>query len=170
MLEKKAEAIRRSNVLEWLRRRVTIMSKYEDDFSAWTQEQAEHLRAGLWSAVDVAHVAEEIEDLGNEQRHAVESHLRILLAHLLKWRHQPQRRRRSWQTSILNARVEITRRLERNPGLQHAWSEILIWAYPKARHLAQVETRLPLETFPHTNRVIILFTPVGSLADRTGSV
>ena len=47
------------------------MSKYEDDFYTWTQEQAHYLRAGLFGAVDVNHVAEELEDVGNEQIHAV---------------------------------------------------------------------------------------------------
>ena len=84
---------------------------YDTDFYAWTQAQVDALRAKDWAAVDLEHVIEEIADLGNEQRHAVESHLRILLAHLLKWRYQSQRRRRSWQTSVLNARTEITRRL-----------------------------------------------------------
>jgi hypothetical protein len=121
---------------------------YDTDFYAWTQAQVDALRAKDWAALDLPHVIEEIADLGNEQRHAVESHLRILLAHLLKWRYQPQRRRRSWQTSILNARTEITRRLERNPSLQHAWPEMLAWAYPKARQLAASETGLPRATFP----------------------
>jgi hypothetical protein len=126
------------------------MTKYDEDFYTWTQAQANYLRAGAWVAVDVAHVAEEIEALGNEQRHAVESHLRILLAHLLKWRYQPRRRRRSWQISVLNARAEITRRLDRNPGLQADWEEMLAWAYPKARRLAATETGLPRATFPET--------------------
>jgi hypothetical protein len=121
---------------------------YDTDFYAWTQAQVDALRAKDWAALDLPHVIEEIADLGNEQRHAVESHLRILLAHLLKWRYQPQRRRRSWQTSILNARTEITRRLERNSSLQHAWPEMLAWAYPKARQLAASETGLPRATFP----------------------
>jgi hypothetical protein len=121
---------------------------YDTDFHAWTQAQVDALRAKDWAALDLPHVIEEIADLGNEQRHAVESHLRILLAHLLKWRYQPQRRRRSWQTGILNARTEITRRLERNPSLQHAWPEMLAWAYPKARQLAASETGLPRATFP----------------------
>jgi hypothetical protein len=72
----------------------------------------------------------------------------VLLAHLLKWRYQPQRRRRSWQTSILNARTEILQRLERQPSLQQAWLAMLAWAYPKARRLAATETGLPLTTFP----------------------
>jgi hypothetical protein len=121
---------------------------YDTDFYASTQAQVDALRAKDWAAADLEHVIEEIADLGNEQRHAVESHPRILLAHLLKWRYQPQRRRRSWQTSVLNARTEITRRLERNPSLQHTWPEMLAWAYPKARQLAASETGLPREIFP----------------------
>jgi hypothetical protein len=124
------------------------MTKYDEDFYTWTQAQANYVRAGVWVAVDMEHVAEEIEALGNEQRHAVESHLRILLAHLLKWRYQPRRRRRSWQISVLNARAEITRRLDRNPGLLYTWAEMLAWAYPKARRLAAAETGLPRATFP----------------------
>jgi Domain of unknown function DUF29 len=34
--------------------------------------------------------------------------------------------------------------------LQHAWAELLSWAYPKARHLAATETGLPRATFPDT--------------------
>jgi hypothetical protein len=65
------------------------MSHYEDDFYAWTHAQAAALRAKDWAALDLEHVAEEIESLGNEQRHAVRSHLRVLLWHLLKWAYQP---------------------------------------------------------------------------------
>jgi hypothetical protein len=124
------------------------MSKYEEDFYTWTQEQVRLLRDGSWHAVDVAHVAEEIEDLGNEQVHAVESHLRVLLAHLLKWQYQPHRRRRSWRLSCLNARDEIDRRLQRNPGLRPQVPWLLAGVYPKARRLAEAETGLPRATFP----------------------
>jgi hypothetical protein len=121
---------------------------YDTDFYAWTQAQEAALQAKDVNALDLAHLAEEIADLGHEQRHAVEGHLRILLAHLLKWRHQPRRRSRSWQTTILNARTEIGRRLERNPSLGHVWPEMLAWAYPKARQLAATETGLSRQTFP----------------------
>jgi Domain of unknown function DUF29 len=53
---------------------------YETDVYAWAQRQAQALRAKDWSALDVENLAEEIESLGHEQAHAVESHLRILLA------------------------------------------------------------------------------------------
>jgi proline racemase len=121
---------------------------YDTDVYAWAQHQAQALRAKDWSALDVENLAEEIESLGKEQAHAVESHLRILLAHLLKWQYQPQRRRRSWERSCLNARDEIDRRLRRNPSLRGQVAQFIADIYPKARRLAQAETRLPLATFP----------------------
>jgi hypothetical protein len=36
---------------------------YDTDFYAWTQAQAAAIRAGQWEALDIEHVAEEIEDL-----------------------------------------------------------------------------------------------------------
>lgn len=42
---------------------------YERDFYAWTQDQAARLRAmGGHTAIDVAHLAEEIADLGKRER------------------------------------------------------------------------------------------------------
>jgi Domain of unknown function DUF29 len=121
---------------------------YDTDFYAWTQAQADALRAKDWAALDLAHVVEEIEALGNEQRHAVESHLRILLAHLLKWVYQPQRRRRSWRVSIGNARAEIAQRLRTSPSLRGQVPTLLGYAYPKARQLARDKSGLPPATFP----------------------
>jgi hypothetical protein len=64
---------------------------YEEDIYAWSQHQAAVLRrmaamdpAALPNDLDLQHVAEEIEDVGNEQRYAVESSLVQLFAHLIK--------------------------------------------------------------------------------------
>ena len=73
---------------------------YEADFYTWTQQQAAALRSKDWPVLDVANLAEEIESLGKEQAHAVESHLVIVLTHLLKWRYQPEGRSRGWRTSV----------------------------------------------------------------------
>jgi hypothetical protein len=73
---------------------------YDKDFYTWSFAQASHLRAKNWAALDIDHLAEEIESLGNEQAHAVESHLVVVLMHLLKWQYQPQRRSRRWRTSL----------------------------------------------------------------------
>jgi hypothetical protein len=124
------------------------MIKYDEDFYGWTQEQAEYLRAGLWDAVDAVHVAEEIEDVGSEQIHTVQSHLTNLLMHLLKWRYQPTHRSRSWRVSIRNARIEIRKRLTRSHTLAREIEGLFTEAYEDARQLASDETGLAIETFP----------------------
>ena len=121
---------------------------YERDFYHWTQDQAMALRAKAWDALDIEHLAEEIESLGNEQRHAVRSHLRILVMHLLKWTYQPGHRSESWRSGISNARAEIEERLEDSPRLTPLLPELLTWVYPRARRRATEETGLALATFP----------------------
>jgi hypothetical protein len=123
-------------------------TSYETDLYAWTQAQAAALRAKEWERMDLANLAEEIESLGSEQAHAVESHLAILLMHLLKWRYQPARRSRSWRLSIRNARIEIRKRLRRSPSLRPELPTILLDAYADARKLAMDDTGLPLATLP----------------------
>jgi Domain of unknown function DUF29 len=123
---------------------------YDTDFYAWTQAQATALRAKELKALDWDHLAEEIESLGNEQRHAVRSHLRVLLWYLLKWAYQPDHRGASWLTSIGNARAEIADRLEDYPSLRPLVPALLSSAYPRARRLAAAETGLPLGAFPET--------------------
>lgn len=41
---------------------------YNDDLYAWTQQQAALLREGAWHGLDLAHLIEEIEDVGHSQR------------------------------------------------------------------------------------------------------
>jgi hypothetical protein len=124
------------------------MSDYDTDFYAWTQAQAAAIRAGAWSAIDRAHLAEEIEDMGASQRHAVVSHLQILLAHLLKWEYQPGRRSDSWLHSMGNAQIEIETYLEENPSLRPQLPAFVARAYPRARRLAMLETGMAQSFFP----------------------
>jgi uncharacterized protein DUF29 len=127
------------------------MSKYDDDFYAWTQAQAAYLRAGAWSSVDVEQVAEEIEALGKRDWRAFNSHLKTLILHGLKWTYQPQeraRRGRRWQVSMDNARDALEQLLNDNQGFYGHVNEAIMWAYPRARRTAAKETGLPRETFP----------------------
>src|SRR5271168_2524963 len=66
-----------------------IAVDYDEDFYAWTVEQARLLRSGELSAIDAANIAEEIESMGRSDRRELKSRLIVLLDHLLKWRHQP---------------------------------------------------------------------------------
>jgi hypothetical protein len=59
---------------------------YDEDFYAWTQEQAKALRTHFRgdNRLDVEHLAEEVEDLGNSELHAVESFVENVIEHFLK--------------------------------------------------------------------------------------
>ncbi len=78
---------------------------YGDDILLWSEQQAELLRQHRGGcrendAIDWPNVIEEIESVGNEQLHAVESLLIQALAHMLKatawpfWRDVPTGRLR----------------------------------------------------------------------------
>ena len=120
---------------------------YEQDFYHWTQDQAAQLRAKDWYALDIEHLAEEIESLGRSERFAIESHLINLLTHLLKYRYAPATApRRLWRLSIRHARREIAKRAQ--GSLQQYPAQYLPMAYLQARKDAADETDLPLATFP----------------------
>jgi len=67
---------------------------YEQDFYAWTRVTADQIRQGDFDGIDRQALAEEVEDLGKRDRRAVENRAAVLVAHLLKWKHQPARRSR----------------------------------------------------------------------------
>ena len=121
---------------------------YEADLHAWAEANAALLRAGRTSEADISNIAEELDDMGRGERHALGSHLKNLLVHLLKWQYQAAFRGVSWQLSIDNARDEIQELLEDSPSLRNKLSELLLKRYPAARKRAMRETGLPLETFP----------------------
>ena len=85
---------------------------YEEDFYAWTRDQAaalRHMAKDRWNGpLDLEHLAEEIEDVGSERRDAVRRRLRRVIDHLLKLEHSCARDPRGgWRDSILDARAEI---------------------------------------------------------------
>ena len=74
---------------------------YDGDVILWSREQAAALRAGDVSRVDIEHVADEVEDVGKSEERELESRTAVLLlAHLLKWHVQPERRGSSWEVTI----------------------------------------------------------------------
>lgn len=121
---------------------------YERDFYSWLMQQARHVRDGRWDAVDRENLAEEIECLGREQFNKLESVLRVLLLHMLKWDHQPARRSRSLALSIKSQRLEVDDVLSDNPSLKPRIPEALARGYRKARVEAAKETGLDEDAFP----------------------
>lgn len=124
------------------------MGLYEADFYAWTQQTADQLRRGEFSALDMAELVEEVIDMGNRHRDQLESRLTILIAHMLKWDYQPDKRSNSWRATIKLQRNRIQRLLKRMPSLGSALQEVLLEAYEDATALASEETTFPESRFP----------------------
>lgn len=127
---------------------------YERDFHAWCLEQVarlrERARPGDNDGLDYANLAEEIESMGRSDRRSIKSHMRVLLCHLLKWRHQRARRTRSWEDSIFNARTAIADLLKDSPSLQSYARDVIAEAYPLAVRDASSLTRKAKLAFPAT--------------------
>lgn len=121
---------------------------YEEDFYAWTQQQSSLLQSGQWNDIDVPNLVEEIESLGKQQRREMRSRLAVLLAHLLKWEYQPEKRSRSWLATIRVQRRDLLRLLQESPSLKPYLEEAVTSAYINARDLAMGETEIPESTFP----------------------
>lgn len=127
---------------------MAVLSDYQQDFYAWALRNAELLKAGRFAEVDIEHLVEELEDVGKSERRALESHIRNLLLHLLKWQYQPHIRGASWRQSIRNARIAVAKIIKDSPSLKAAIPQAISDEYPNARADAVDETDLREEVFP----------------------
>jgi hypothetical protein len=122
--------------------------EYEEDFYAWTIEQARLLRSGEFSQLDVENIVEELESIGRSDKREIESRLTMLLAHLLKWQVQIGFRSRSWSATIREQRERIQDLLSESPSLRSAASSPRPALYARARRKAADETGLAETAFP----------------------
>lgn len=127
-----------------------MKTSYEADVVAWANEQASLIRAGRFDQLDLAHIAEEIEDVGKSEQRELASRMAVLLAHILKWKFQPQKRSVSWTLTIKEQRRLLVRRIQKTPSLgpmlvDPEWIDE-IWVDAKA--LAEKETGLDIGAFP----------------------
>ncbi len=122
---------------------------YETDVVAWANEQAEKLRAGKLTELDLEHLAEEIEDVGKSEQRELASRMAVLFAHLLKWQYQPARRSKSWQYTIATQRKEVMYVLDEAPSLHTKFHDekwmAIVWA--KAKSQAEADTGIDLDVF-----------------------
>jgi hypothetical protein len=111
-------------------------SLYETDFYAWTQAQAEELRRFARTRpnlpLDLAHLAEEIEDLGMSERSAVFSLVRLIIQHFLLVAHSPaSEQRRHWLDEVDEFRSQIEDKL--TPTIRRDLAAELDAIYDRAR-------------------------------------
>ncbi len=133
---------------------------YHADYYAWTIEQSRLLRAGEMSGIDAENIAEELESMGRSDRRELKSRLAVLAMHLLKWRHQPGARSRSWSATIDEQRLQIEGLLVDSPSLRPIAAAMLAEAYEIARARAIAETGLADDVFPEA----CPFTPEEALS------
>lgn len=125
---------------------------YEKDVLAWAQEQAALLRSGRYGDLDIDHIAEEIEDVGKSEQRELANRMAVLLAHLLKWEFQPERRGASWKNTICTQRNRVERRIGRTPSLRTSFDDPDWWAdaWDDAVDAATRETGIERTDFPET--------------------
>ncbi len=129
---------------------MNVTSVNQQDFYAWTQQQADLLRSRQFNKIDLEQLIEEVESMGNSELRELESRLTVLLMHLLKWQYQANLQTRSWVLTIKEQRRRIVKRLQQSTSLKNKLAEIINDAYELARGDAADETGLAESTFPVT--------------------
>ncbi|GJE32359.1 DUF29 domain-containing protein [Methylobacterium oxalidis] len=108
-------------------------TRHADDLYTWVQEQVALLRAGEVALLDLDNIAEELSDVGLSEYYRLQSAVEIILLHMLKWDHQPERRSRSWALSIAEHRERALIQMRKSPGLKSSLDEVRLDAFRLAR-------------------------------------
>ncbi len=136
---------------------------YVEDETAWLECMTDLIDAGALAELDYSNLREYLHDMAKRDRREVYSRLVVLLAHVLKWTHQPERRSASWQATIFEQRMELEGAADGGVLRRHA-DDVLAKAYEKAVERAAAETGLPSATFPadcpYTFDELLAFLPV----------
>ena len=136
---------------------------YDLDFYDWALRQADLLRNEDYADLDRENLIEEIEDMARRHRDALESHLVVLLRHLLKVSCLPHSNpTRGWRLTIKEQRYQLLRLLKNNPSLCYLMPEMVLDLYPQARDLAMsdladddLDVRILPEDCPWTQEQIL---------------
>ena len=121
---------------------------FEDDFVVWTEYQLALLRARRFEQLDLENLIGELEAMVSQHRSELRSRLRIIIVDLLKCQFQPDRKARSWLSTLTEQRARVADLLEESPSLVRLVDETANSVYPRAVRGALVETRLPGSVFP----------------------
>jgi len=120
----------------------------EEDYASWLQSQIHLLRERRFDELDLPNLVDEVGDLGVSDFKAFVSAVEIVIAHMLKWDLQPERRGNSWIASIEEHRARLEQSLHDSPSYKARVEDAINRAYRPARALASKEIDLPLSRFP----------------------
>jgi hypothetical protein len=130
------------------RKTAKVGRAYEADLYGWVEDQVALLKANEVGSIDASHITRELDDLGRSEFDKLVSAIRVVLHHLLKWDRQPDRRSRSWATTIREHRRRIVYELKDSPSLKPRIEEAVARAYLDAVDGAGQETGLHEASFP----------------------
>ena len=134
---------------------------YEEDFYAWTQQQAELLRRlpPLGNELDLEHIAEEIEDLGRSDLRTAQSLCQHIIEHFLKIEYSGLKHPLDhWRDEIVEWRVQleqvVTRSILAKLDLPDRYRVALRLVRQLERDVPGLSGRLPAEC-PYTLEQIL---------------
>ena len=112
-----------------------------------------------------------LDTVSRSDRSAQESYLMRLMQHIIKWNVQPERRSRSWRSTIDNCRNQIWRLQRRRPSLnrqviERMWDHVL----HKAQQEAETDIQRPVPPQTLTWQAVFedIYTIEGSPPWQTG--
>lgn len=124
-----------------------LSALYLEDETAWLEQMARLIEERRHSELDYPNLREFLTDMARRDRREVLTRLTVLIAHRLKWEHQPEKRSTSWRATIAEQRRELEELFESGTLLNHA-RQVLPKAYRNAVEQAAIETGLPESAFP----------------------
>lgn len=149
-----------------------VKTLHDEDFAAWSKEQAAALRASMRSgsnqSLDWENLAEEVEGLGISERRELHSQVQRIIRHLLKLQFSPATElRRRWFDSISDARGEIEIVLRMSPSLNGELDSAIAEETGLAARRAVADLEKYGEASPAVLRQIraVRFTPEQILED-----
>lgn len=121
---------------------------YETDFYTWTQEQARLLRERRWADLDLDNLVDEVQSVGSSEKREIRRRMKVLLAHLLKWKLQPGHRGQSWRRTITEQRRQLFAIMEDSPSLRDYVLREATEAHLGATLKASEESGVAIGLFP----------------------
>jgi hypothetical protein len=113
---------------------------YDEDFYAWSRQQAGFLRERRFAELDLEHLIEEVDDLGGALKRSVRSRIRTIVEHLLKLEHSPaQDPRGGWYDTIIGQRSDLLD--EFTPSIRREIEPEFAGLYDRARRAAAESPR-----------------------------
>lgn len=140
---------------------------YDQDLVLWSEEQGRALRAAAgagWNApIDWENVAEEIESLGRSERHALASHIALVIEHLLKLQASPATEpARGWRDTIRRVRQKIEEVLEESPSLRCEVAGLIVKQTSRVRALVRAnfedygeQPRIDIDSVTYTEAQVL---------------